>query len=173
MSIPGLTIIEDYINEQEEKELLDFIYSQEWSSALSRSVQHYGFEYSYTPPYNVKPAKEIPPLFQKYMHDINPDLNQVIVNEYIPGQGIGKHTDHKLHFGDMIVSLSLGSATTIIFRRGNFSESLYVLPRTLIIMEKEARWEFTHEIPARKSDVVNGEKISRGTRISLTFRTYL
>jgi hypothetical protein len=37
-------------------------------------------------------------------------------------------------------------------------------------MEGDARWKFTHEIPARKSDKVDGQIIQRGTRVSLTFR---
>jgi len=144
----GLTIVEDFITEEEEKELVTFINSQEWMSALSRRVQHYGYEYGYFPPYEVKPTKEIPDIFRKYVDKINPGFNQVIVNEYEPGQGIGKHTDHKRHFGDMIASISLLSATTIVFAKDDHIENIYVQPRTLIIMEGDARWKFTHEIPS-------------------------
>jgi alkylated DNA repair dioxygenase AlkB len=44
-------------------------------------------------------------------------------------------------------------------------------PRSLLILSSEARYEWTHEIPARKSDEVNGVKQPRARRISLTFRT--
>jgi len=171
IEIPGLIIVEDYISEDEEKELLEFINQQQWLTALSRRVQHYGYEYSYRPPYELKEAPAIPDLFQKYAAKLNPGFNQIIVNEYTPGQGIGKHTDRKRLFGDCIASISLGSATTMIFAHDDQAEAFYILPRTLIIMEGDARWKFTHEIPGRKFDQVDGKSIPRGTRVSLTFRT--
>jgi alkylated DNA repair dioxygenase AlkB len=171
--IPGLTIIEDFLSEDEEKELISFINTQEWNSTISRRVQHYGYEYGYFPPYEVKLTKPIPEIFMKYIRIINPEFNQVIVNEYEPGQGIGKHTDHKTHFGDMIVSISLLSATTITFSDRKYTEDIYVQPRTQVIMEGDARWKFTHQIPARKSDKIGEETIPRGKRISVTFRTYV
>lgn len=167
IDIPGLTIVEDYISEEEEKTLLDFIYEQKWMTALSRRVQHYGYEYNYKPPYDLKDAPEIPDIFLKYGRALDKSFNQVIVNEYTPGQGIGKHTDHKKLFGERIASLSLGSGIAMIFAKNEEKEELYVNRRTLIIMEDDARWKFTHEIPARKSD----KKIQRGTRVSVTFRT--
>jgi hypothetical protein len=33
-----------------------------------------------------------------------------------------------------------------------------------------ARYEWTHEIPTRRSDAIDGERLPRGRRISLTFR---
>jgi alkylated DNA repair dioxygenase AlkB len=163
----GLSIFENFIDEKEEKELLEFIYNQQWSNALSRRVQHYGYEYSYFPPYTVKKTVEIPEIFQNYINQIDESFNQVIVNEYLPGQGIGKHVDHKKLFGDTISSLSLGSATTMIFSYGKEKYEYYIKPRTLIIMEDDARWKYAHEIPARKKD----NDIERKTRVSLTFRT--
>jgi alkylated DNA repair dioxygenase AlkB len=170
IQIPGLTIVEDYLTEEEEESLIHYIYEQPWLPVLTRRVQHYGYEYSYRPPYELKDATAIPQVFRKYAGNLDKRFNQVIVNEYAPGQGISKHTDHKTLFGERIASLSLGSATTIVFQYGEIKEEFYVLPRTLLIMEGDARWKFTHEIPARKSDKVDGKIIQRGTRISLTFR---
>ena len=45
--------------------------------------------------------------------------------------------------------------------------------RSLIILSDDARYEWQHAIPARKSDVVNGFKIARDRRLSLTFRTVI
>jgi alkylated DNA repair dioxygenase AlkB len=41
----------------------------------------------------------------------------------------------------------------------------------LLILSGEARYDWTHEIPARKSDVINGARQPRTRRVSLTFRT--
>lgn len=168
--ITGLTIIEEYITEEEEKQLLEFINCQPWIPSLSRRVQHYGYEYNYKPPYDLSDAPPIPDLFLKYGRQIDQKFNQVIVNEYTPGQGIGKHIDHKRLFGDRIASLSLGSGVAMIFRSNDLVKEFYIQPRTLIIMEEDARWKFTHEIPSRKSDLVQGKTVPRKTRVSLTFR---
>lgn len=48
--------------------------------------------------------------------DRDPFLNQIIVNEYWPGEGISPHVD-KLKFADGIVSVSLGSTCAMIFRK--------------------------------------------------------
>lgn len=166
----GLTEVLEYISKSEEKELIDFIDRQEWSNALSRRTQHYGYEYTYKTP-DAKETTPIPKEFQKYIKDIDSRFNQVIVNEYVPGQGISPHIDHTRLFGDTIASISLGSATIFNFDRSGYeSVSLYLQPRTLIIMEDDARWKWLHSIPARKSDKVDGKIINRERRISLTFR---
>lgn len=173
----GLTIVEEYISKKEEKELIDFIDSQEWSNALSRRTQHYGYEYNYRAQARHKnPVLEktfpIPEKFLKYIKDIDERFNQVIVNEYQPGQGISPHIDHVRLFGDTIASISLGSAVMFKFEKKKEEEPVFVYlqPRTLIIMEGDARWRWLHSIPAKKTDEVNGKIIKRERRISLTFR---
>jgi alkylated DNA repair dioxygenase AlkB len=42
--------------------------------------------------------------------------DQLIVNEYIPGQGIGDHVDHTKLFGQEVVSISLLSDVVMTFR---------------------------------------------------------
>jgi len=37
-------------------------------------------------------------------------------------------------------------------------------------MSGDARYVWTHSMPSRKYDIVDDEKITRGRRISLTFR---
>ena len=37
-------------------------------------------------------------------------------------------------------------------------------------MTGEARSKWAHEMPCRMSDIVEGKKINRGTRYSITFR---
>jgi len=171
--LTGLTIIEDFISPRKEEELLSFIDSQPWSDVLKRRVQHYGFSYSYTPPYKVGKAPKIPPLFREIAGEIDPLLNQTIVNEYTPGQGIAPHVDHKTLFGDTVASLSLGSATTMVLSYGGVKEEIRLEPRSVIILQDDARWKWAHSIPARKSDLVDGKRVPRGRRVSLTFRTYL
>lgn len=56
------------------------------------------------------------------------------------------------------------------FANAGHKEEAYLEPRSLIILANEARYKWTHAIPARKSDIVNGFKLQRERRISLTFR---
>jgi alkylated DNA repair dioxygenase AlkB len=74
-------------------------------------------------------------------------------------------------FGDPIVTLSLGSAADFVFSRSGYEDITYYLkPGTLVIMSGPTRYYYKHTIPARSSDTVNGEKIPRSTRISITYR---
>jgi alkylated DNA repair dioxygenase AlkB len=73
-------------------------------------------------------------------------------------------------YGPVVAAFTLGSGAEMVFRRGGEVESLYVEPGSLYIMSGDARSKWTHEMPGRKSDMVDGKKIPRGRRISVTFR---
>ncbi|WP_430440232.1 alpha-ketoglutarate-dependent dioxygenase AlkB [Shinella sp.] len=98
--------------------------------------------------------------------------DQVIANEYLPGQGISAHVDCAPCFDDTIISISLLSQCEMNFRERSSSRSLAVLlhPHSGILLKGVSQYDWTHEIPARKSDVVDDTKVNRGRRISLTFR---
>lgn len=44
-------------------------------------------------------------------------------------------------------------------------------PRSLLLLTGAARYEWTHGIPARRSDIVDGLRRPRAGRVSLTFRS--
>ena len=102
-----------------------------------------------------------------------PELpDQLIVNEYEPGQGIASHVDCVPCFTETIASLSLGSACVMNF--GNKEKErvvpLLLEPRSLVILRSDARYNWTHGIAARKTDDLQGRVIQRRRRVSLTFR---
>lgn len=178
---PGTTHLPSFIGADEEERLVRALDAGEWSGELRRRVQHFGYRYDYR-------ARMVTP--DAYIGDL-PDWvsplcgrleaetayggppDQVIANEYLPGQGISAHVDCVPCFSNRIASLSLLSPCEMIFRNGKTGEKLSTIlePRSLLILSGAARYEWTHEIPARKSDRVNGERQLRGRRISLTFRT--
>jgi len=45
--IPGLYVWDDFITEEEEKEMLKSIDAGKWTKLLNRRVQHFGYEFKY------------------------------------------------------------------------------------------------------------------------------
>lgn len=170
--IHGLQYSPDFISVDEEQALMKAIDGQPWLNDLKRRVQHYGYKYDYkaravTADSYLGPLPNwIIPVTQKL--PFKPD--QAIVNEYLPGQGISAHVDCVPCFADTIASLSLGSGAVMQFVNGQEKHDLYLEPRSLITLSGPARYQWTHAIPVRKSDVVDGFRLERGRRISLTFR---
>lgn len=184
-SIEGLTLITDYITPTIEAELLATIDAAPWSDELRRRVQHYGYRYDYksrsvTPEMYLGPLPSWADGLARRLHGERlmaqiPD--QIIVNEYQAGQGISAHIDCLPCFGDTIISLSLGSGCIMQFTRTNgaftLSIPVYLAARSLLVMQGAARFEWKHAIPARQADMVQGRKIERGRRVSITFRTVI
>ncbi|AWZ02807.1 2OG-Fe(II) oxygenase superfamily protein [Rhodobiaceae bacterium] len=177
---PGATLINDFVSVGREQELLSVIDNAPWLQDLRRRVQHYGWRYDYKARRVSEDAwlgplpnwlqQEIGRFSGSGLFDETPD--QVIVNEYEPGQGIAPHVDCVPCFGPIIASLSLGGRVEMRFENtatGKKRETL--LPaRSLLVLTGPARYEWRHNIPARKSDVIDGRRVGRKRRISLTFR---
>ena len=89
---------------------------------------------------------------------------QVIINEYLPGQGIAAHIDCVPCFGSAIASLTLGSGCTMDFTHPTTLEkvSLYLEPRSLVVLTGTARYDWRHGIAGRRSDRVEGVVRARG-----------
>jgi alkylated DNA repair dioxygenase AlkB len=182
-SVPGLTYLPDYIGAEAEKHLLGIIDELPWLDALQRRVQHYGYRYDY------KARKVAPEMYLGPLPDWAAQLavrlhrdgrfervpDQLIVNEYQPGQGISKHVDCVPCFGPTVASLSLGSgcALEMANKKAGLKVALALAPRSLLVLQHEARYQWTHAVPARKKDHVGGKTAIRGRRVSLTFRTVL
>jgi len=187
----GLIVIENYVSVQEQERLLTAVNKQTWLNLLKRRVQHYGYEYDYQKRSAITKIGDLPDFTKELTNSLvnngyfetTPD--QLIINEYTPGQGIAAHTD-ALVFGDPIVSLSLGSSCMFTFTRSfncELSDSkgslpsgteekfeLFLKPGTLVVMSGESRYQWKHAIIPRKSDVYQDKTIKRETRVSLTFR---
>lgn len=180
-AISGLRYVEDYINEGQHDWALARIDEHPWLDDLKRRVQHYGFKYDY------KARKvdmgmhigELPEWLNRlseklYADGYMPEVpDQVIVNEYLPGQGISSHIDCEPCFKDTIISLSLGSSCVMNFTKASDKTKkipVWLEPRSLVVLSGEARSKWLHGIAARKWDEWDGEKHERQRRVSLTFR---
>ena len=173
-NIPGLAYISSYISSAYEETLMKLIDAQEWNLDLKRRTQHYGYQYDYAArsvnasyylgemPYWVDELCS--KLYGAGTFIEKPD--QVIINEYMPGQGIASHIDCVPCFEGIICSLSLASGCIMDLTNGHAKKSIYLESRSLLILKGDARYKWKHGIASRKND--NGVKRQR--RISLTFR---
>lgn len=175
LGITGLTFISNFISINKELELMRQIDSCPWSTDLKRRTQHYGFKYDYTNKHSLVPAQPIPDWLDDIidiimnLNIISNKPNQVIINEYMPGQGIHPHVDDVTLFGDGIVSISLGSNIQMDFINNTTRKSTETIltRRSLLCLTKQARYNWRHGITPRKKD----NNRPRGRRVSITFRT--
>ncbi len=181
--ISGLTYIADFIDAATEAVLIQTIDTQPWITELKRRVQHYGWRYDYKARSVTNNLRigVLPDWLQTYAVSLKqaglfsemPD--QVIINDYQPGQGISAHIDCVPCFAVTIASLSLGSPCVMDFTQSKTGEksSLLLEPRSLLVLSGDARYAWQHAIAGRKTDRYNGQIIERTRRISLTFRKVL
>ena len=120
--------------------------------------------------------------------------NHVLLNEYQPGQGIMPHLDG-LMFYPTISTISLGSSTVINFYseashshgeslkfEDRLATSLFVEPRSLLVLKDDMYQKYLHGIEELQEDVLSdkicnlkdpsviGQTFPRSTRVSLTIR---
>ncbi len=181
----GLIYRPDFITQEEEAQLLEWIDAAEWSTELQRRVQHYGWRYDYKKR-GIDESDRAPAL-PEWAHELShrlvdeglmPNLpDQVIVNEYVGEQGITPHIDHPDDFAEHIATVSLLETWDMRFTLGRKGKSVSqpLECRSVAILAGDARYRWKHEIPKRKNEPRRsrpgkGRWIERSRRISLTFR---
>ena len=175
-NVPGLSIKMDVI--QDGNSLIRQLQSLPgWkpvgSAEHSRRVLHFGRAYNYSAKAasrltTATPLPEILEPLRKIAEDVSGRiLDQCLINQYLPGQGIGEHIDKTDAFGDTVVCFSLGSTAVLVFRHPDGRKvNLDVPPHSMYVMTGESRYVWSHEMPARMKDGIR----TRGTRLSITFR---
>lgn len=191
----GLHVQENFITEENEKDLIELVEAnikeQSENSAQAslkhREVIHYGYKFQY----GTNDVDLNDPLAKKDMPAlVNGAIDQVMatnlwqdrpdqctVNRYEPGHGIPHHVDNPKAFSSTLSSLSLGSQVLFEMKHENGSIfNILLKPRTLLTLTGESRYNWTHGIRSRKSDVVfdpitkTENILQRGVRWSLTLR---
>lgn len=178
-------IVEDFLSEVEQKDIIDKINENEWvpitKSSNSREVQHYGYLYDYNS-YKVTPTTSIPFFLKKLnkkiynyllevkeenelskynIEDEDFEFDQIIINKYESKQSISAHIDQPKLFGKIICSISLGYEDTMIFKKEEKEEKIKLPIGSLVIIYGDFRYNWTHEIKS---------KVRQTPRISITFR---
>jgi alkylated DNA repair dioxygenase AlkB len=174
--IPGITYVPDYLDPKTHDALLAAVDEHPWLTSVDHGVQIYGYSYNH----GVRAAYrigELPSwataLAQRLHQDgyIGRVPNQLVANDYPPGAGMFDHIDQEV-FGDVVLSVSLGSTSAMQFTRvePGAIDALLLAPKSLLVLSGEARFGWKHGIPARISDVWDGREYPRSRRVSLTFR---
>jgi alkylated DNA repair dioxygenase AlkB len=170
----GLRYAREFVPEEVERELIARIAElslkpfQFGAFEGHRRVKSFGFRYDYTLQ-KLQESEPIPEWLNAIAHSVEAfgnlregSVGQVLCTEYDAGVGIGWHRD-KAYFGK-VFGLSLRSTCKFRFRRRHGDRwerfTLRAEPRSLYLMEGEARHDWQHSIPAVEAP-----------RYSITFRT--
>ena len=177
-----LSYASNFISPEEEAKLLNLIDNQPWLTDLKRRIQHYGWKYDYTARRVDDSMRlgDLPDWLLGYCQKLKDEgyftktPDQVIINEYQPGQGIAPHVDCVPCFRDTIASLSLGSPCVMeLTSPAGEKQSILLEPRSLLTLSGKARYQWKHGIAGRKTDKIGGQVFTRSRRVSLTFRNVL
>ena len=173
----GLVYRTDFLSDSEELEVVEWIDGQPWDHDYSRRRQFYGQSYRDPAVYT-----EVPSLFKVFalrlyeqgLTLVVPD--HVLINEYLPGQGIAAHVDEMPNPDSQVVTISLLDTYPMEFVRIGTDEKFeqWLDRRSVAVMSGPSNKDWTHEIVKRKADVVQGGgRRMRKRRISVTYRTNL
>jgi alkylated DNA repair protein alkB family protein 8 len=177
-AVPGLLLYHDFIPKSMEEELISEIDSQTWVVDYNRRLQYYGYRNELEAPYGLIPFPvSMPPLIyglsknivEQKIVSLQPD--QVIINEYAPGDGLRPHKDRN-YFENGICGVTLGSGCIMRYIKigGRDVIDVKVPRRSVYVMQDDARYKWHHSIPPRKKDVVDGAVKHRERRLSITYR---
>ncbi|MGE0821757.1 MAG: alpha-ketoglutarate-dependent dioxygenase AlkB [Candidatus Binatia bacterium] len=159
-AIPGLEYRPNFLNATDEQQLVDVMresrLQRTWPwKPYRRSRWHrvsFGWEYTAASRPLRKARLELPPLLATWRDRCGDiarvqTLDQVSVNWYPPGAGIGAHIDAPL-YGEMILVLSLASIAKIQWKEKATGKSITttIEPRSLYIMTDDARWRWSHQV---------------------------
>ncbi|KAG8371785.1 hypothetical protein BUALT_Bualt13G0124300 [Buddleja alternifolia] len=119
-SVPTVFYIPEYVTAAEEQQLLNHIYQapiSKWKSLKNRRLQNWGgvvHEKGLL-------AQDLPPWLKEITHRIYEEsrlfpsaINHVLINEYLPDQGIMPHQDGPA-YAPVVAILSLGSSIVMDF----------------------------------------------------------
>ncbi|XP_015180809.1 PREDICTED: alpha-ketoglutarate-dependent dioxygenase alkB homolog 6 isoform X2 [Polistes dominula] len=193
--------IPNFITEQEEIQIIKHVNTvplPKWTQLSNRRLQNWGG----IPHPKGMIAEDIPGWLRIYMDKIislnifekDKPPNHVLINEYLPGQGIMAHSDGPL-FYPMVTTISCGTHTLLDFYKHNdimepqqlkLEFSLLLERRSLLILTGELYHDYLHAIAQTYSDTISkniiknlnmcaaeyneGQIIERSTRVSLTIR---
>jgi alkylated DNA repair dioxygenase AlkB len=172
---PGFAYQAEFLSAEEERELADWLATLPFEAFQfrgfegKRRVVSFGWQYDFTHSHLVKaddmPAELLPVRARAaaFANLAPEDLQQCLLNEYLPGAPIGWHRDRPMF--EKVVGISLLAPCSFRLRRrvgdGFERAALQLEPRSIYRMTGEARSAWEHSIPPVKAH-----------RYSITFRNF-
>ena len=190
---PAMYYVPEFLTAEQEARYVAKIAGNEraWVTLSNRRLQMYGG----TPSDKGMAATPLPGWLMEVVkqlrkHEYTTDaLNHVLVNEYAPGQGIMAHEDGPLYTPHFAIVSQQSALLLDFFRKGDeplserFETSVYLEPRSALIISEAAYTDYLHGIEARMDDELDparicnfrehfprGERVARQPRISMTIR---
>ncbi|XP_042523996.1 alpha-ketoglutarate-dependent dioxygenase alkB homolog 6 isoform X1 [Dipodomys spectabilis] len=172
---PVIYYVPDFISKEEEEYLLRQVFNApkpKWTQLSGRKLQNWG---GLPHPRGMVPEK-LPPWLQRYVDKVS-DLglfgglpaNHVLVNQYLPGEGIMPHEDGPLYY-PTVSTISLGSHTVLDFYEPRQPEddnpieqprppprpatSLLLERRSLLVLRGPAYARLLHGITPARADLL-------------------
>lgn len=191
---PTVYYINNFISEADEEFILKNVYGApkpKWTCLSNRRLQDYGG----VPHKNGMIPEKMPDWLKVYNEKIadfnlfgGNKPNHVLVNEYLPKQGIMPHTDGPL-FYPTVTTISCGSHTILEILENNAKRDkicdIFLERRSLVVLQDDVYSKYLHSISERDEDLITeqcvnrkhcseliniGTTLKRDTRISLTIR---
>lgn len=156
----GLSCYNNILPENIRNSMYEYFYDMEDAenfksieSSHAGEIIQFGYKY-----YNSIPilGKTIPPILRQLIDFVPKSktnrFNQCVVNKYEIDNFTTAHTD-SLYFGDTIACFSFGDSFPIIFRNDKTREKYAhtAEDNSLYVMTKDARYDWTYEIPSLES----------------------
>jgi len=187
--------VPNFITEEQELYIIEKVNNApkpKWCQLKNRRLQNWGG----IPHSNGLITETIPDWLKRFVDKVKnievfPDTNKpnhILVNEYLPGQGIMPHLDGSLFF-PTISTISCGSHTILHFYKSpkihDKVYSLFLERRSLLILQENMYNDYMHGIDEVKDDIIDdsisnlnlcesqikiGTSLLRNKRISLTIR---
>ncbi len=141
--ISGLKVIRNYITSDDENNILSAINQ---SSGYRHQGSYRNMIRLWVKAVHLPMMKS---LCQRLLDDEGLTLKShqsVLVNEYLPNQGIAPHIDAP-EAGEKVAILGLMSSADLVFKRPNYNDvTITINPCDLVVLEGEVRHLWTHEI---------------------------
>ncbi|KAL8100956.1 hypothetical protein AgCh_032999 [Apium graveolens] len=179
-STPQRTIGEGWFCEASHNQAMRFGDLPAWATEISTSVKEtiQFNDYVSDPVTGADCHKDLETcLFPPNLLSREPFFDQLIVNQYQPGEGICAHVD-LMRFEDGIAIVSLESSCVMHFTRAESEATnnrqkvpVYLSPGSLVLMWGEARYLWKHEINRNPGiQTWEGKNIDQKRRTSITLR---
>lgn len=198
--IRGLCLCRDFLSPEEQSYLLSAIQNEGWFTDTSHNqVMRFGDLPMWATKLSDSIREEVLLSDDLPINDGDKDVcilpsdllwreplfDQLIVNVYQPGEGICPHVD-LMRFEDGIAIVSLESSCVMHFAQVKEASAtgegridnphavkipVYLTPGSLVIMSREARYLWKHEINRKQGfQVWEGEELNQKKRTSITLR---